>query len=1028
MLLFCLINIPIIAQNGYISGKVTDSGGEAIPGATILLKGTVQGTISDIDGNYSIKASSAQTLVFSFIGMKSQEIMIGNQKVIDVVLLADAIGLEDVVVVGYGIQKKESVVGAIAQVKGDDLMQAGGVTNVGEALQGRLPGVTTLSTSGMPGEGDPQIFIRGQSSWNGGGQPLILVDGIERPMSDIDMNEIEQMSVLKDASATAVFGVKGANGVIMITTKRGQTGKATLSLSANATTKFYSKLPQKMDSFDGINIANEAITRELAMEPTSWNDIVPYEILTKYRSPSSVEEGYMYPNVDWEDVVLKDYAMDYRVNLTVRGGSDFAKYFGSLAYQSVGDLFNASGNPNGKGYVPENTYDRFNYRSNLDFEISKTTKFSVNLSGFLAFQQKTSGDWHRILSSIYILPPSIYTPVYPDGYYGRTEADTWIHKNPVVLMSSSGYQKNTKFQMNTDFVLDQKLDFITRGLSFKGRLSYDNSMISVQNLHDGYDNVIYRYYDSNGNEVIHTKPGINDFDFVVNPWTLSASNVNSHSRLRRLNYELYLNYNRTFSEVHNTTALFLFKREEFAVGGMFPRFREDWVGRVTYNYDTRYFLDVNGAYNGSEKFGSEYRFELFPSAALGWMVSNESFMSGFEWLDKLKIKGSYGLVGDDNFAGRWKYMTQWASGGYAYLQSNDVQGQSPYLWYREDVVGNPDLHWETAVKSNIGFEVSVFRNMFSIDFDYFMEDRDDILIPGGARAIPDLFGSRSRPDANSGSVEVRGYELLLGFNHRFNNDLNLWADFNYTDARDEVTFGDDPMLKPAYQKAEGYPIGQSRSAIPGDIMRSWDDVYMSTPLNLYQEARRPGYYDLADYNSDGNYDDYYDIVPFGYPIRPQKTWSLTAGVGYKGFNLMAQFYGAQNATRLYETLTFEAKMPVYFEHMKDYWSVDNPDAEYALEPWSLNSGPGNDPRSYYYDASLVRLKTLELSYDVPKSFSKKIGLDALRLFVNGNNLFLWTKLPDDREYNQDDNNVQYSYKVGQYPTMKRINFGLNVTF
>lgn len=1015
-----------------ISGKVVDTDGLPLPGVNIFVTGTTIGTITDVDGNYSIQVNPEAILQYSFIGFLTEEMAVGNQTTINITLIPDLEQLEEVVVVGYGIQKKESVVGAITQIKGEELLQAGGVTNVEEALQGRLPGVITISSRGVPGESDPQIYIRGQSSWNGSGRPLILVDGIERSMSDMDMNEIEQISVLKDASATAVFGVKGANGVILITTKRGQEGKAQLNIWGNATMKMYSKLPEKLDSYDAIMVANESIMRETMYKPDSWKAYVPMAIADKYRNPLTEEESYIYPNVDWTDVILKDYAMDYRVNLSVRGGSDFAKYFVSLSYQTVSDLFKGNEYPNGKGYEAGFSYNRFNYRSNLDFNITKTTEFSVNLSGFLGRQMKPSEKMMAITNSLYALAPSLYTPVYPDGYYGAMLGGDWFFKNPLVSLTNVGYENYNKFQINSDFILKQNLDFITKGLMFKGMLSYDNNMTSLQRLTDPkvnqIDNVLYRAYDINGNEYILSPVGTNNFDYVVQPWTIGPNQVQQYTRVRRLNYEFSLNYNRVFAEKHNTTALFLLKREEYAIGNMFPRYREDWVGRVTYNYDSRYFIDANGAYNGSEQFGPDYRFELFPSVALGWMISNESFMHRFDWMDKFKIRGSYGKVGDDSLGGdRWAYMSQWGSGGNAFLVPSSFPSRSPYTWYKETVVGNPDLKWETATKSNIGLELSVLRNKLSVEFDYFTEDRDDILILGKDLAIPDFYGANP-PSVNAGQVKVRGYELVLGFNHKFNNGIDVWANYSLTDAKDKIIYKAEASMKPDYLQQAGYPIGQPRLAIAGELMQSWDDVYMATPRMTGQNSRRPGYYDLVDFNIDGEYNGTYDNAPYGYPVRPQRTWSLTAGAGYKGVKIMIHFYGTQNALRAYSSLDFTKQTHLFYEHSMGYWSVDNPTSTSTMKPWSLTE-TADDPYRNWYDVSLVRLKTVELSYVIPDKVCTKIGFEGLRFFVNGHNIFLWTKLPDDREYNEPDTEtLTDSRSRGDYPTMKRFNFGFNLNF
>jgi TonB-linked SusC/RagA family outer membrane protein len=1020
-----------------VKGVVTDSKGVPLPGVNIVEKGTMNGTTTSVNGEYTIVVQSADAvLTFSSIGFSAQEVILDGRTVIDIVLVAEFQTLEEIVVIGYGVKKKESVVGAITQTDGESLMKAGGVTNVGEALQGRLPGVTTIVGNNQPGETDIKIYIRGQSSWNGGGQPLILVDGIERSMNDIDFNEIDRISVLKDASATAVFGVKGADGVILLTTKRGQVGKAQLSLSFNSTVKMYSKLPKKLDSYDAALIGNEAIMREVMKSPTSWDDYLPLEIAEKYRNPATLEESYIYPNVDWEEVILKDYAMDHRVNLSIRGGSDFAKYFGSLSYQSVSDIFNGKAYDNNKGYASEYSYDRFNYRSNLDFDITKSTQFSVNLSGYYGVQEKPLDDMMVPLFSIYSFGPSIYTPIYPDGYYGRFVSHDWGTQNPVVILSSTGYNTYSKFQINSDFELIQELDFITKGLSFKGKISFDNYMQSLQRLNDPsinqVNNVFYRVYDKDGNETIVTPPGSNDFDFVIQPWTLDPTEVQDVERTRRLNYEFSLLYNRVFAEKHNLTALFLMKREKYAedddsqddINGGFPSFREDWVGRFTYDYDNRYFLDVNGAYNGSEKFGPGYRFDLFPSAALGWMISNEAFMSSMIWLDKLKVRGSYGLVGNDKFDERFKYLSSWSHGGAAYLVPSRFNGLSPYEWYFQSTVGNADLQWETSRKSNIGVEFAMMRNMFSAEFDYFTENRDKIMIYGRDRSVPEFYGI-DPTDFNAGKVEVKGYELVLGFNYRFSNSLTVNADFSITDAKDKVIFAEDPGFTPDYQKKAGYPIDQPTNAIAVDIIQSWDDIYMATPLGSGQAHRRIGYYDLVDFNIDGVYDAAYDNAPFGYPARPQKTWNFTAGMGYKGINLMFMFYGTQNANRYYATSSFTRQDYLFYEHRLGYWSKENPDVTKTLDPW-INSQAASDPDKNWYDASLVRLKTVEISYDFPKKICERIRVDGLRIFANGNNLYLWTDMPDDREFNSL-NNSGTDYR-GDYPTMKRFNFGLNLNF
>tara|TARA_R110002073_G_scaffold55697_4_gene142409 strand:- start:8434 stop:11580 length:3147 start_codon:yes stop_codon:yes gene_type:complete len=1006
-----------------ISGVVKDVGGMPLPGVSIIQKGTTRGASTDFDGNYNLELTLGEkTLVFSYLGFKTVEIPVAGKTTINVNLEEDIASLDEVVIVGYGTQKKESVVAAITQIKGEDLMERTmGVANVEQALQGNLPGVTAIQGSGVPGQDNMRIFIRGRSSWNGNGDPLVLVDGVKRSMSDLDMNDIENISVLKDGSATAVFGVEGANGVILITTKRGQVGKAELSFTANTTMKMVSQLPEKLDSYDGLLEANSAILRGVAQAPSTWNNYTPLPIVERYRNPASLEESYIYPNVDWEEELLKDFAQDYRVNLSVRGGNKSAKYFGSLAYQTVSDIFDGGKYDNGRGYLGEYRYDRFNFRSNIDFNITNTTELSVSLAGFLGIRENP-GSIGNVTNGLYLIAPSLYPPVYPDGLYGNPFSYFNVYVNPVQTLQAQGYDTFRTFTVNSDFILKQKLDFITEGLSFQGRFSLDNTQRSRQDLNDG--GVIFRVYDGDQESLLFPDNNTR-FGYVQQPWTLDTSEVENNQRSRQMVYDFSFNYDRSFGEKHNFTGLFLVRRQEQATGSAFPRYREDWVGRVTYNYDSRYFLDINGAYNGSEKFGPGFRFDLFPSLAAGWTVSNEAFMENVDWIDNLKFRGSYAIVGDDNFAGRWRYISQWESGQSGFLVPSTYQGnngRSPYTFYREDVVGNPNLQWESATKYNVGVDFSFFNRLLTGEVNYFTEDRDNIVVVGNQiQTLPDFFGA-TPPDINTGITEIRGFEIVLGTNYTFGNGLNLYGDFNFSQAIDKVIRRDDPFLQPDYLKDAGFNIGQGRTAIPAGILTSWDDVYMSTPQVQNQGLTRVGYYDVVDFDGDGIYNNNFDNAPFGYPNQPQRTWAATLGARYKGFNISAQLYGTQNASRLFSNNTFSNSTPLIFTQDLDYWTVDTPNNTDTQPSFGV---PGaTNPRDNWLDASLTRLRAVTLSYDIPKKTCEKLGLKKLQIFANGNNLFLWSNMPDDREFNTGGGGQQR----GDYPTLKSFNFGFNMNF
>ena len=528
--------------------------------------------------------------------------------------------------------------------------------------------------------------------------------------------------------------------------------------------------------------------------------------------------------------------------------------------------------------------------------------------------------------------------------------------------------------------------------------------------------MVFKIYNDDGTFYYVTPSGENQFDYVVQPWSRNGLTINDNNSSRRLFYQLSLNYDRVFGDKHTVGLLALMNREEYAIGNEFPRYREDWVARATYNYDSRYFIDVNGAYNGSEKYGPGFRFDLFPSVALGWMVTNENFMSGTEsWLNKLKIRGSYGVVGDDSSGGRWGYVSQWGSGGSAFLNNSNKWDKSPYTFYKEAIIGNPNLQWETSTKANIGFELAALNNMFTLDVDFFKEDRDNIVIPANDRSVPSFFGFQP-PDVNLGKTTVKGLEMVLNYNQQLTENWSVNGNFAYTYTKDEIIYKEDPKLRPSYQKEAGFSIGQPRELIRGDLLENWDDVYGSYPQESNQSARRPGFYDEQDWNMDGFVSGDYDQVPFGYTERPLNTFNLSFGANYKKFSFSVQFYGVNNATKSYQDRTFVGESHLYFDFLSDYWSKDNPDGEHVLSGFN-NTQHSTDSYRQWYDASFIKLQNMEFAY----TFDSKEG-SSYRLFLNGNNLAFWSKLPDDRLSNEDGN------FRGSYPSFRRINLGLNINF
>ncbi|MFA5329440.1 MAG: TonB-dependent receptor [Prolixibacteraceae bacterium] len=1012
-------------QKKQLKGKVIDDKGGPVPGATVLVKGSSIGTITDGDGNFNLDVPlDTKTLVFSFVGMKPQELPIDNETIFNVVLAEQTVGLEEVVAVGYGVQKKASVVGSIVTTTDKELKRTANTTNLGLALVGNLPGVTSIQTSYQPGNSDPKIVIRGQSSWNNT-DPYVLVDGVERRMNDIDINEVDNISVLKDASATAVFGVKGANGVILITTKRGSKGKTLFEVSANSTMVFPSLLLDKLDAYDAYMVKDAAIERESVINPGSWAEYVPLQIAQRYRNPGNYQNlkyPEAFPNIDWQSYMLKNFSIDSEVNLNASGGNDIVKYFSSLSFMSQGDLLKI---PDIDNYQGGFGYKRFNFRSNLDINITKSTVLTLNLAGNYGIQKTyNTGSWPAdtySLAGLYTTPPDAYQPIYSDGSFGVSPTIMTFLYNPLEFAATKGYQNNNTTNVTSDISLNQNLDAITKGLNASARFSFDNSYVSVSGINA--EGAPQKYIDpaiedaEPGTEsqyiTIYPATGINQFPWVMGHWGLRSETPSLTAFKRRFFYQAQLNYARQFGK-HDVAVTGVFNREQYASGSEFPNFRENWIGRATYNYDNRYYTEVNGAYNGSEKFGPANRFAFFPSVGFGWTLKNESFFKDVAWLDRLRLRYNFGFIGDDNISTRWLYMSQWSYGGSLSL-NNQYDQYSPYTIYQESTTGNPNVHWEKAKKINYGLDLAVFKNLISITADYFTENRSDILLSGSQRVFPSYYSPLSPPAANVGRVNKNGYEVELQFRKKIKN-INIWANLSMTHVVNKIIYKEEPLMTESYLLAAGYSLGQTKSLITDGFLESWDEVYGSTMFQTNDQNKIPGDFRILDFNANGVVESDKDIAANGYSDIPQNTYNSSMGFDYKGFSAMVQFYGVNNVTRNVSRGNFANNTNIAYAHALDYWSVDNPNGTSFLPRWKAQGGTTGD--YYNADGSYIRLKNAEVAYTFDGAFVKNLRLSSLRLYVNGNNLLFWSKLVDDREFGNST----------AYPSSKRINLGLDVKF
>ncbi len=1038
------------AQGGVtVKGTVTDDAAEPLIGATVVVKGqTTIGTVTDIDGNFQLQVPSEQSvLVISYVGMSTKEVKVGKQHLINVSLSEDA-QLEEVVVVGYGQQKKASVVGAITQTTGEVLERAAGIGSVSAALTGNLPGIATIASTGQPGEEDPRIYIRGAAAWNQDAQPLILVDGVKREIKSVDITSVATVSVLKDASATAVYGVEGANGVILITTKRGVEGKARIDVGFNATLKAVSKLPRKYDSYDAYMFRNQAIEHELAIGgAASWAYYRPQTFINNFRNQDHIvrpnydadgnylgdySQAERYPNVDWQEEMFKEYTLSYNTNLNLSGGTQFVKYFVAFDFQNEGDMTKIWDNH--QGYTGGYTYNRLNVRSNLDFQITKTTMFKVNLAGSNA-QQKTpryyygnNGEFfqQQKWAGAYGMAPNLFPVQFSDGSWGYYPLVSNIENSPRSV-ATSGYELNTITRVFTDFSLEQNLDFVTKGLIARGTISWDNQFNEgsrgISDLHQ----VKNAYMLPEDGQILYetsidAKTG---FDFYESrDWTTEAGNVSYTGRATEMSLQLF--WARQFGD-HNISVMGNWKRRINAGNADLENRREDWVFRTTYDLMGKYFAEFNGAYNGSQKFSPDNRFVFFCSGAAGWMLSEEKFMKKLKEkriIDMFKIRGSIGEIGDDNAGARWAYLTDWAITDPRNFNISIDGSPSPYTSYYEKTIANPDLRWATVLKKNLGFDYAFLGGMFAGSFDWFRDDRYDIFISGANRSVPSYYGAKTTPDINKGKMKNYGFEVEVRFNKVLKNGMRFWTNANYTYAHNVIKLKDDPALIPSYRKAQGYSQGQYIGFIDNGFIGTYDELY-SVPAREKDDSQvLIGDHYIVDFNGDGVVDETNDQAPFGYTGTPEHTYNATIGWEWKGWSMFAQLYGVTGVTRDVGLPSFNNKLLTVFDN-GTWWNPVDGDGEVVV-PRFTTQVSYNDGTQYLFDGSYFRLKNVEIAYTWTKGWIKKLGFTSLKIYLNGNNLFLITKMPDDRESNTTGSGVNFSGGGGAYPTVRRYNFGIKL--
>ena len=954
------------AQVRNAAGLVVDENGQPLIGVQIKLEGTTTGIITDVDGNFSINAKKGDILLFSYVGYEPQRITYKGEKILAIKMLPNTELLDEVVVIGYGKQKKNSVVSSINAIGPKELAVSSN-RNLTNSLAGQVPGLIAVQRSGEPGYDNSEFWIRGVSSFKGGTNPLVLVDGVPRNMQDIEPDEIESFTLLKDAAATAVYGAEGANGVILITSKRGNSQKPKISLRAESTLLTPTRLPKFMNSVETLDLYNEALNNEGTASIRTAEEIAMY-------GPGADRD--LYPDTDWLKEMLREHTYNMRYTLNVRGGSERARYFVSGAFYQENGIFKE-----GK----KNEYDnniglkRYNLRSNIDFDATKTTLVKVDISG-----------------------------QYLQTNYPGTSTNTIFNS----MCRTPSY------------------------LNWKGLISFDADMKYIAKRTKTPTQYLATGRDENG--------GLQFKKVVEGSDVLTEKLENSSNK--KIYFETSFNYNRTFAQKHDVTAMVLYMQKETQYhNNALPYRKQGLVGRATYGYDGRYFIEGNFGYTGSETFAKGYRFGFFPAMGLAWYVSNEPFYPEVlkKVVNKLKFRFSIGRTGNDDTGGdRFLYrgtMKQ-DNGGYD-LGFSDTGGMGG--------IGNgitearfeaPYLSWEIEEKKNYGIDLGLFDNRIDLQVDYFNNKRKSILLQ--RNTVSNVTGFQQMPWQNFGIVKNHGVDASLTLNQKI-GQVNLSARGNFTFARNEIIEYDQvPQVYPWLEK-RGTRLNSNKLYIAEGLYTYDDFIINGEGLNRTYELKpgvvsglssgvRPGDIKYKDLNGDGKIDSNDQKEDVGNPTVPEVVYGFGFNAEWKGFYAGIFFQGAGNTSTVLGTGADATFFPFQWgveesavrSVVADRWTEQNPSQNVMFPRMHSNNFQNNTVASTWWlrDASFLRLKNIELGYNFDKKLLKKLNIEALRFYVQGNNLCVWDHI---KMWDPEQGNSNGGFP---YPLNRTFTFGLDFTF
>ncbi|WP_430812786.1 MULTISPECIES: TonB-dependent receptor [unclassified Carboxylicivirga] len=1011
-----------------VSGKVTDDKGEPIPGVSIAIKETTLGTATDMDGRYTIKVPVNSVLVYSFIGMKPHEVRVTNQKVLDVVLQSGDVDIDEVVVVGFGKQRKTSVVSSLSSVKPGDITVP--TRNLTNSLAGQVSGLIAVQRSGEPGYDNASFWIRGVSTFAGGTNPLVLVDGVPRNMNDIEPDEIETFSVLKDAAATAVYGAQGANGVVLITTKRGGVERAKITFRTEHSISTPTRLPEFVGSVDYMNLYNEAMTND------GESPLFSEELIDKYRNN---EDPDLYPNTNWLDLMLKDHTSNHRYTLNVKGGTERARYFVSGAYYNESGLFQQ--NPTDK-YDTSIGLNRYNLRSNIDLDVTRTTLVKVDLAGQYLENTFPGTGTPQIFRSMLITPPHVFPAYYSDGVIATypQERDANM-RNPWNLLMHSGYAKEWRTSMQSKVGVNQKLDFVTKGLSAKVNVSFDfdSNFYSRRTFNPS------RYHADSRNE----DGSLNYTQVVSGQPDLSNPNTSS-SNTKHIYIEGAVNYSRTFDDMHKVGGMLLYhQRESQHANNALPFRKQGAVGRFTYGFSDRYFVEANFGFSGSETFAKGHRFGFFPSVGAAYYISNEPFYpEGLrKIISNMKLRYSYGITGNDNTGGeRFLYRATFTTNGPGFSQGIGDNGGTNTIGngIYENRFAAPYLSWEIETKQNVGVEMSFMNNKVNLMVDYFNSERRDILLQ--RRTVSQVGGFRSDPWQNYGIVKNHGIDASLDGKRSF-GDFTVGVRSTFTFARNKIVEYDELEQPYPWMSVTGTRVNENTVYIADGLYTDNDFIIGTNPNGTNNYTLRdhlpqptlggmigPGDIKYKDINGDGIIDAYDKVRGVGNPSVPEIVYGFGVSLQYKGFYANAFFQGVANTSVRLGGATPEGWYPFawgvdqsnYRTFALDRWTPENPSQD-VLMPRLHRNGSANAnnqvPSTWWLkDGSFLRFKNLEVGYNFSKNDLRFLRLEHARLYVMGHNIALWD---DIKHFDPESGNSNGGLN---YPLARTFTVGLDITF